>query len=393
MTNQNANVPTNAKPLLWCEEPFRIFFPTGAVLGLIGVLLWPLYYFGSDIPYPNISHARLMSEGFMASFIFGFLGTAGPRITSARHFSRGEVLTLFTLDLSAAGLHLGGAHRIGDILFVMCLVFFVRTIGMRFHQRKDSPPPNFVLVGLGLLSGIAGAVLLALSEFAQYSRTYQFGSALLNECFVLLPVLGIAPFFIGRLLDLPGPDLPESRAFPPEWRRKAVFAALTGLTVIGSFALELVGWPRTGGWIRVAVIGFYVIARFPFHGSAFLATCLRAGMISILTGFCLIATLPLYRIGALHMVFIAGFNFIVFTVATRVIFGHSGNLELVRTRMPFFLAMTVFLFLAVISRITADIAPAARTVHLVGAAVCWLVGALIWMLKVIPRVRLAEPED
>ncbi len=199
---------------LVCEEPFRIFFPAGVLLGVVGVSLWVLFYLGVGIPYPNVAHARLMIEGFMASFIFGFLGTAGPRITSAPHFSLFEVAAIFTLDLLAAGAHTGGAHRLGDICFAICLFFFARSLAKRFRQRKDSPPPNFVLVALGLVSGLACATLLAFSEAAQYSWAYQFGGALLNECFVLLPVLGVAPFFIARLLDLPMAELPESRAFP-----------------------------------------------------------------------------------------------------------------------------------------------------------------------------------
>ena len=62
-------------------EPFRIFFPAGILIGMAGVALWPAYYFDRTAAYPSISHARLMIEGFMASFIIGFLGTAGPRIT------------------------------------------------------------------------------------------------------------------------------------------------------------------------------------------------------------------------------------------------------------------------------------------------------------------------
>lgn len=376
-----------------CEEPFRIFFPLGAALGVIGVSLWPLYYFGAGIFYPNIAHARLMIEGFMASFIFGFLGTAGPRITSARHFSLAEVGTLFSLDLFAAGLHLGEANRSGDIVFILCLAFFLRTIAIRFHQRKNSPPPNFVLVALGLMSGLVGVALVALSETAKYSRTYQFGTALLNQCFVLLPVLGVTPFFIGRLLDLPGSDLPESRSFPPAWRREAGLALIIGLTIIASFAMELCDFSRVGGWLRLAAIGSYLVARIPFRKPAFLANCLRAAVISVAIGFGAIALWPVYRIGGLHIVFIAGFNLVVFTVATRVVFGHSGNLARVRTPMPFFVVTIVFLFLAMISRFTAELAPQARTVHLIGAAICWLTAVAIWIVRVIPRTLIVAAED
>jgi len=187
--------------------------------------------------------------------------------------------------------------------------------------------------------------------------------------------------------------LPESRSFPPKWRRQAAFAGFIGLTIVMSFVLDMQNLPRFGGWLRVAAITLYLAMRLPLRGRAFLAVCLRLGMAAIVTGFIVIAVMPVYRIGSLHIVFIAGFNFVVFTVATRVIFGHSGNLARVRTRMPFFVSMSVLLLFAVVSRFIADLAPAARTVHLVGAAICWLIAALIWMLKVMPRIRLTESEN
>jgi len=376
-----------------CEEPFRVFFPTGALLGVFGVSLWLLFYSGAGIAYPNIAHARLMVEGFMASFIFGFLGTAGPRITSAPHFSLSEVGIIFTLDLLAAGFHIGGADRVGDICFVVCLLLFTRALSKRFQQRKDSPPPNFILVALGLVSGIVGATLVAYSETAQYSRTYQFGSALLNECFVLLPVLGVAPFFIARLLDLPMPDLPESRALPPRWKQQAAVAGFIGIAIIVSFWIDIVNLPRTGGWIRVAAIGSYVAAQLPFRRRTFLANCLRTGILSILTGFIVIALLPIYRVGGLHIVFITGFNFIAFTVAVRVVFGHSGNLSQLQKRLWFFIATSALLFVAMFSRFTADLAPHARLAHLLAGAICWLLAALIWIVKVIPKVAIVDLEN
>jgi uncharacterized protein involved in response to NO len=376
-----------------CQEPFRIFFPAGALLGVVGVSLWVLFYLGVGIPYPNVAHARLMIEGFMASFIFGFLGTAGPRITSAPHLSLSEVATIFTLDLLAAGTHTGGAHRIGDGCFAICLVFFARALTKRFRQRKDSPPPNFVLVAFGLVSGIAGAVLVAFSEDAQYAWAYQFGGALLNQCFVLLPVLGVAPFFIARLLDLPAAELPESRAFPAEWMRQAAFAGIIGAAIIASFWIDIYNLPRTGGWIRVAAIALYVTTRLPFRGRTFLVNSLRAAIISILAGFTVIALLPIYRVGALHIVFITGFNFIAFTVAVRVVFGHSGNLGRLQKRLWFFIATSALLFLATISRFTADLAPQARVEHLLGGAICWLLAAVIWIFNVIPKVAKVVPND
>lgn len=375
-----------------CQEPFRIFFPTGALLGVAGVSLWVLYYVGAPVPYPNVAHARLMIEGLMASFIFGFLGTAGPRLTSAPHFLAGEVAILFTLDLLSAGAHSAEAHRFGDVCFLTCLVLFVVILFKRFRQRKDNPPPNFVLVALGMLSGTAGAALVAWSEDAQYTRAYQFGSALLNECFVLLPVLGVAPFFLGKLLDLPSSDLPESRVFSGEWKRQAALNAAIGLVVVASFFFESANPSPLAAWIRTALITLYLFWRMPWRGRTFLADYLRIGLFLIAAGFFAIALWPNYRVGGLHIVFITGFNLIVFTVATRVVLGHAGQLVRVQTRLWFFIIASGLLVLAMVSRVTADLAPRARIIHLLAAAVCWLVAALIWIIKVIPKVTITEEE-
>jgi uncharacterized protein involved in response to NO len=48
-------------PIDCCKEPFRIFFPIGALFALLGVSLWPLYYAGALTEYPAILHARLMA--------------------------------------------------------------------------------------------------------------------------------------------------------------------------------------------------------------------------------------------------------------------------------------------------------------------------------------------
>ena len=129
----------------------------------------------------------------------------------------------------------------------------------------------------------------------------------------------------------------------------------------------------------------------PFRGVSFLANSLRVGVLSILLGFVVIAVLPLYRVGALHIVFVTGFNLVAFTVAIRVVFGHSGNLHLLQKRLWFFIATIALLSLAMLSRFSAEFVPRARTAHLIWAAICWLIAAVIWIVKVIPKVAVAEP--
>jgi len=62
-------------------DPYRIFFPLGIVLGAMGVSIWPLYYFGITEGYSGRAHAFVQTDGFLYSFIAGFLLTAVPRFT------------------------------------------------------------------------------------------------------------------------------------------------------------------------------------------------------------------------------------------------------------------------------------------------------------------------
>jgi uncharacterized protein involved in response to NO len=376
---------------LIAEEPFRLFFATGTALGIIGVGLWIAYYLGWVTVYPNISHARLMIEGFMACFIFGFLGTAGPRLMEVPHFSAPVVIAIFTLEVFAAGAHLGEAHLLGDACFLLCLVVFVGALLNRFRKRKDSPPPNFALVGLGLLSGIVGVVMLLWSGEQLYSAAYQIGDGLLNQCFVLLPVLGVAPFFIRRLLDLPSSGEEETSADRGQ-RWQLVFAILTGVIVLGSVPLDVLQPSRVGAGLRAMAVAVYMVSSLPFRGRTPLAQAMRFALFAAAIGYLLLVAMPLQRLGLLHIVFMTCFNLIAFTVATRVVFGHSGNLHRLAKPMWFFRITVGLLFIAMLARVAADFSPRFRGMHLISAAICWLASALLWMLCVLPKARLVEAE-
>ena len=165
-------------------------------------------------------------------------------------------------------------------------------------------------------------------------------------------------------------DSVSCRAFPPGWFAQAAVAATIGIVVAGSFLIEIFGFAQIGAWTRAATIVIYIAAKMPFRGRSFLADSLRAGIIWIAIGFTVLAFLPVYRVGALHIVFITGFALVALTVAIRVVFGHSGRTDLLQKPLRFFIAAIVLLVLAMISRFTADLAPGARILHLLGAAIC-----------------------
>ena len=171
---------------LYFEEPFRIFFPLGLFLGAIGVALWPLFVWHALAFYPAQAHVRLMIEGLMGSFIIGFLGTAGPRLLDASPLIAAETCVLLVLQIVSALLHLVQRQTAGDIVFLTLLLLFVGMMAKRAGARNDLPPPQFVLVLLGLLDAIAGIFLItAAKSLTNGSFTNQLGSLMLNEGFVL----------------------------------------------------------------------------------------------------------------------------------------------------------------------------------------------------------------
>ena len=375
---------------LCCEEPFRIFFPLGLLSGATGVLLWPLFFLGWIDTYPAIPHARLLVQGFLSCFIFGFLGTAGPRVMSVPSFSGNELLRVLLLVISAWPLHLSGHHAVADGLFLLGLSFFAISLARRFRQRRDSPPPNFALVGLGILNGLTGAALLFICEATNSSPNLQrLGSALLNVGFGLLPLLGVAPFFLRKLLDLESDDAPPT---PHQRARIAAFALFCGLAIDASLAVPVFGTSSVIGWFAAVCATAWLFISMPMRGNSILAAALRLSLAALPPALGLVALLPAYRTSAWHILFIGGFSLAILSVATRVVLGHSGNLALVRRRLVFLLIALLLLVLAMISRFVADFT-ATRDQHLLWGAVCWLVAVGIWALVVLPSIVVTEKES
>jgi uncharacterized protein involved in response to NO len=99
---------------------------------------------------------------------------------------------------------------------------------------------------------------------------------------------------------------------------------------------------------------------------------------------------PAQRIAGLHVVFLGGFSLITFTVATRVILGHSGNEALFETRLPSLQIATLLLLTGAVLRAFGDFSPA-RPHWLTHASYLWLLAAGVWGFNILPKVRMPGP--
>lgn len=381
--------------LIYFAEPFRIFFPLGLFLGAIGVALWPLFVWHAIDFYPAQAHIRLMIEGLMGSFIIGFLGTAGPRLLDASPLITAETCLLLVLQIASALLHLAQRQTAGDIVFLTLLLLFAGMMAKRAGARRDLPPPQFVLVLFGLVNAVAGIFLITATKSptnGPYAN--RLGSLMLNEGFVLFPILGVGAFFFPKLLGGAKPEPSDLQIVRALWLKRAAIAALTGVAIWSSFVLEALSWTRTAALVRgTTTLTYFVIQGHLLEkpsGPPFLAHCFRLGALLLVAGLLLPVALPAYRLANLHLTFIGGFSVILFTVSTRVIIGHAGQSHLFRQRLRFLVATLALLVIATIARVGADFIPTARNSHLVYAALIWLFAATVWAVALTPKLSLSE---
>src|SRR5213075_461224 len=90
--------------------------------------------------------------------------------------------------------------------------------------------------------------------------------------------------------------------------------------------------------LRALAAIVYLAAMVPFHRQQrpWRTTTMAAqlALLALIAGLLFPLFWPGQRLAGLHVVFLGGFSLITFTVATRVVLGHSGNEALFETRLP-----------------------------------------------------------
>ena len=381
-------------------EPYRLLFPLGIVIGILGVAMWPLFYSGwISLPYPVPHHAHLMIQGFFGSFVFGFLGTAMPRMLTAPKLKVGEVCYIIALLCLTAGCHLAGNTRFGDGSFLLLLLSFVFIMRSRFIARQDVPPPGFVLVLLGWLSAVGGTSLLLLSSLSSIDAFwYRLANLLLFQGFLLFPIMGIGAFLFPRFFGMPSlQEFDESRSLPPGWIPSAAWALICGLIVMSGFIVEANGELRMGPLLRLLGAGMYFGKEVPFfrtfrkHGT--LGVCLGTALLTLMTGMLCQALFPQYGKSMEHVVLIGGFGLLTMTVATRVILGHSGQSNRFKAKILPLLIMMILVVVALATRVSADVFPDVLVSHQIYAALIWIIGVGIWAFRILPGVLRPDEEE
>ncbi len=388
-TEQSFQAPAGS---VWRTEPFRLFFILGVVLSWVGVGHWLLYALGVTQTYSCESHGLIQMQGFMMAFAVGFLLTALPRRTQSARATTSELAIiaagLITATIGAA-IENWRAAQIGYAVVFLLLVRFAATrfVGSKAGRR---PPAAFVLIPLGVLHGLLGALLIV-TESQASSWLSGFGNLLVQQGVFLCFVIGVGSLILPLMSGVaPPPDLGSS----PAETRKAVLFAFAGLAIFFSLLLEQLGWVATGPLLRATVVALGLA----FGGRALRPpgkpglhrqlVWLSVWMIPI--GLAASAIWPDFRVAALHVTFITGFALMAFGVASHVSLGHLGMDDLAIGRPWPVVALAVTFPLAALTRVAAD-ASETYFEHLGLAAAIWLIGSALWLGFFAPALLRKPP--
>jgi uncharacterized protein involved in response to NO len=377
-------------------EPYRLLFPTGIAYALLAALLWPLYALGW-IPYPATLHWTLMIQGFIHSFVLGFLMTALPAFLRAGKAEPAETASVFGATVAFGILSLVGMHAAAQAAYLLSIATLILVAARRLPRRRGDPPEEFVFVALGLLFGIAGGILgFGAAAGWLEEPAPRFALHLISRGMLVSIVLGVGgllvPTFSGMKepLVIPGIAGPGQRG-----PRRALYVPL-GFALVAAAALDATGWGAFGGWLRAIVgttLGLLVWKLFQKPGRCDLlsSTIWSAGWLFV-AGLWLSALFPTRAVLGYHFVFLGGFGLLTLGIATRVVVTHGGYPQIYERRVlrPVVVAALV---LALLARVASDFLPP-NAVRLYGVSgVFWITAWITWSWSALPCIvhRAGEP--
>lgn len=366
----------------WRREPFRVLFVLGIALAWVGVGHWALYWSGLLREYSCEIHGLIQLQGFLPAFAAGFLLTAVPRRTAAPPAS-GATIALVAVAL--VGVVAAGAtgHRI--LMQLGYLVFWATVLAFGLPRLRGAgagrrPPANFVLVPIGALHGIAGAVLLA----AHVARGGWPVAEVLGRLFVEQGVFLCLSLGVGGLFYplITGATPPADLDASPAERRRLAWFALAGAAIFASLVAEAAGFERAGPLARAGVItlglavGVGAVPRPTRPGLNRQLVWMALWLQPI--GLAASAVFPEMRVAALHVVFIGGFSLLALAVGAHVVLSHAG-LERLRESTPWPVPVwSGAVGLGLLARLVADWSDS-YFAHLASASLAWIFGSLVWL--------------
>ena len=179
-----------------------------------------------------------------------------------------------------------------------------------------------------------------------------------------------------------------------KWRRKAAEALMVGVLLILTFWIEGYGEIKAMSWTRAVICFIWLTKESGWlqrgNANGVMAFAIRAGIVCLLGGMIgagIFGDNYIRKIGLDHSLYIGGFGLITMIVATRVIFGHSGQGTKFNTWNKSLIWASGLLIFGMLTRVSADFILPMRLSHHIYAAGCWIAVSVIWGFAILPSVK------
>lgn len=371
------------------ENPYRICFPVGALLGAAGIAHWAAYAQGALADYRPIFHVTAQVQGFVSCFAAGFLLTMVPRRLQGASPPLVVVLGVPAAFSAAVGLAWGRQILASQVVWlagVALLSGYIlpRIAGLGARRRA---PNTFIWIVMALLMGAGGATItiLATTAGSRAALWHQMGQDLVLQGMPLALILGAGSL----ALPLMTRDEPPTDGFTT--RRDGVLIVAhvgAGVLLVASFWIAVTVSLRAGLALRLLVVAAVLLVAAQMWKRptrpGWNARLIWGAAWSTALGLALGAAWPSAQRAGLHVTFILGFALLSLAIGSQVSFGHAGRRDEVLGRPVSVVVMAALMVVAAIARAAMELQPAHYRIWMSIAAVMFLAALLVWSAWVAP---------
>lgn len=384
---------------LLCREPYRIFFPMAVFFGIAGTGHWFLYGMGLEDTYSGYFHAALQTWLYMGFFAAGFLMTAVPRFSATESSTPLETVFMLVSGILVFILLISRAWTAAASVYWVWLAGLFVFILRRFLRKgiEIKPPVEFVWIPVAFLHGFTGILLILLSQGNLIeAHLLIIGRAMVEQGFLLCLVSGVGGFLGSRLLgthELPSPE---------KLRMAGYHASKLGVNAILAILLFVTFWaqPTTEYSVASFLRAVIVTAALVFNKAlsrpkikGLFQRLLALSFWMVVLGLWAMALRPLYRVAALHLLFMSGFGLMTFLIATMVTLSHAGQGDRLKKPLWVLIALAFCIFSSLLIRLAAQVFPELYFRLLGAASSLWMVACVAWLVFAMPYLLRAGSEN
>jgi uncharacterized protein involved in response to NO len=182
------------------NNPYKVFFPMGLIVAIVGIIPFIINFFLTKKMYPIDFHFRTMIEVFFNLMVAGFALTAIPQFTKTEFLNKKEIFVIALLFIFA---QIALAMNVTFVFHALILIFFI--IAMSFATIKlitanENPPSSFYLLPVGFCVGAFAEILFLIDALVSFPHLVQTARSMLYFGYYPLLIMGVGIRLIPGIL-------------------------------------------------------------------------------------------------------------------------------------------------------------------------------------------------